>query len=212
MSYLLPAGTAPRTTNKWGLGIYGGRVPRSRGVSGMGRWKLYQQTSGQLGQDEPTTYDPGDILTPPIAQPIPSTPAIPFLPSTQPVDTTMIPAPTVLQQPGVNPSIQAAYKNLLTTQQPSQNPLDYVSPQAAIAAGLPAQSVYNAWSQALARFPSQQAALNAGVPAGVVTQLWAQSRAAVPAASTNTFLGVPVTYLLGGGLAILALAGLRGRR
>jgi hypothetical protein len=207
VSYLLPAGTAPRTKNKWGLGVYGGRMMRSRG---MGRWKLYQQSAGPgaLGQD-PTTFDPGDVLVPPIAQPIPATPAIPFLPSTQPVDTTMIPAPTVLQQPGVNPSIQAAYKNLLTTQQASQNPLDYVSPQAAIAAGLPAQSVYNAWSAAMARFPTQQAALNAGIPAGVVTQLWAQSRAAVPAASTNTFLGVPVTYLLGGGLAILVLAGMR---
>lgn len=208
-----------RTTNKWGLGIYRGRMMRSRGLS---RWKLYQQ-SAVLGQNEPTTYDPGDVLID-TTQPTQAPPAVPFLPSTQPVDTTMISAPTTLQpstpflpstpqQPGVNPAMQTAYSNLLTTQQRDTNPLDYVSPQAAIAAGLPAQTVYNAWSQALARFPTQQAALNAGIPAGVVTQLWAQSRAAVPAASsTGTFLGVPITYLLGGGLAIFVLAGLRGKK
>lgn len=216
MSYLLPAGMAPRTKNKWGLGLYRGRMMRSRGVNGLGRWKLYQQSAGPgaLGQNEPSTFDPGDTLIPPSSGVLPGEspiPAIPFLPSNQPVDTTMISAPTVLQQPGVNPSVQAAYKNLLTQQQNSQNPLDYVSPQAAIAAGLPAQAVYNAWSQAMARFPTQQAALNAGIPAGVVTQLWEQSRAAAPAATSNTFLGVPVTYLFGGGLAILAIAGLRGR-
>lgn len=196
MSYLLPAGTAPRTKTKWGLGY----------ARGLGRWKLYQN-SAQLGQDTPCDQpDPNDPSITVCGQPIPSTAPLPDLVPPRPA---FLPS---VQQPGVNPSVQAAYANLLTQQQNSRNPLDYVSPQAAIAAGLPAQQVYNAWSTALARFPSQQAALNAGIPAGVVTELWAQSRAAAPASTSNTFLGVPVTYLFGGGLAILALAGLRGRR
>jgi len=209
MSYLLPAGSVARTKNKWGLGVYRSRIPRSRGIQGLGLWKLYQQSGGPgaLGQDYNITTGPmpqsspdcpGSVIDPITGELCANLPPLPAAPSDRPP-----------QQPGVNPAVQAAYANLLTQQQNSQNPLDYVSPQAAIAAGLPPQTVYNAWSNAMARFPSQQAALNAGIPAGVVTQLWAQSRAAVPAASTNTFLGVPVTYLLGGGFALLLLTGLR---
>lgn len=191
----------------------------------LGRWKLYQQTSGQLGQEEPTTYDPGNVLTPPDFTPgFETVPTLPLLPSTQPVDTTMVVTasgalipPTALapSQPGVNPSTQAAYANLLTQQQNSKSPLDYVSPQAAIAAGLNPNTVYAAWSQALARFPTQQAALNAGIPAGVVTQLWAQSRTAAPASTSGTILGIPTTTALaiGGGILLLPLLlGHRGRR
>lgn len=58
---------------------------------------------------------------------------------------------------------------------PSTNPLDYTSPQAAIAAGLDPVTVYSKWTAALARFSSPQAAISAGVPAGVVNQLWQQS-------------------------------------
>lgn len=58
---------------------------------------------------------------------------------------------------------------------PSTNPLDYTSPQAAIAAGLDPPTVYGKWTAALAKFPSPQAAISAGVPAGVVNQLWQQS-------------------------------------
>lgn len=58
---------------------------------------------------------------------------------------------------------------------PSTNPLDYTSPQAAIAAGLDPPTVYTKWMAALAKFPSPQAAISAGVPAGVVNQLWQQS-------------------------------------
>jgi hypothetical protein len=97
---------------------------------------------------------------------------------------------------------------------PSQSPLDYVSPQAAIAAGLDPKIVYAAWSAALARFPSPQAAISAGVPAGVVNQLWQQSNvnaanaAARSAASTANF----GTLALWGGGALLLLEALRGGR
>jgi hypothetical protein len=210
MSYLLPVGSAVLTKNKWGLGIYRAPFARNRG---LGRWKNYQQgyrpSGSGLGQDALTPCDAPDPNNPGFTvcgAPL-TGPAV-----TGQIPTTMLPAAAALtppSQPGVNPSIQAAYQNLLTTQQLNPDPLSYVSPQAAIAAGLPAQTVYSAWSSSLARFPSQQAALNAGIPAGVVTQLWAQSRAAAPAAATNTFLGVPITYLLGGGFALLLLAGLR---
>jgi hypothetical protein len=58
--------------------------------------------------------------------------------------------------------------------QPSDNALDYASPQAAVAAGLDPRKVYAKWSSALAQFPSPQAAISAGIPAGVVNQLWQQ--------------------------------------
>lgn len=182
--YLLPAGQSPRTVNKWGLGALG--------------WQRTQRRSHLrgLGQDSPDC--PGSVIDPITGELCANFPPIAAPPS----------------QPGVNPAVQAAYQNLLTQQQNSQNPLDYVSPQAAIAAGLPSQAVYNAWSAAMAKFPSQQAALNSGVPAGVVTQLWAQSRAAAPAATSfldAAPLGVPNIYLIGGGLAFFLLPSLMGR-
>lgn len=181
MSYLLPAGTAARTVNKWGLG----RLRHKAHVRGRGM--------GFLGDVSPDC--PGIVIDPITGELCPNLPPIAAAPS----------------QP-VNPAIDQAYKNMLTQQQPSQSPLDYVSPQAAIAAGLPQQTVYNAWSQALAKFPTQNAALAAGIPAGVVTQLWAPSRAAVPAPS-GLFGGIDTTTLLflGGG-ALLLLPILRGRR
>ena len=102
---------------------------------------------------------------------------------------------------------------------PSQSPLDYTSPQAAIAAGLDPQTVYNAWTTALARFSSPQAAITAGVPAGVVNQLWQQAH--VQAANQpakfldQSPLGIKNSTLLmaGGGIFLLAmLRGGRGRR
>jgi hypothetical protein len=213
--YLLPAGTSARTVNKWGLGVLYTRVPRSRGLS---RWKDYNQgfrAPSALGQDSPDC--PGSVIDPitgELCNTLPGQPTIPIEPSSY--DTSAIPSVAAApSQPGVNPSMQAAYKNLLTQQQNSQNPLDYVSPQAAIAAGLPAQAVYNAWSAAMARFPSQNAALAAGIPAGVVTQLWAQSRAAAPATTSSLFGGISTTTLLFAGGAVLLLPmllGGRGRR
>jgi hypothetical protein len=67
--------------------------------------------------------------------------------------------------------------NPLTVAGAPGSALQYVSPQAAIAAGLDPTSVMNEWTQALAVFPTAQDAINAGVPAGVVTQLFVASRA-----------------------------------
>lgn len=89
------------------------------------------------------------------------------------------------------------------------NPTDYVSPSAAIAAGLDPTTVNAAWAAGLARYPTQAAAIAAGIAPGVVTQFWNASRsyAAVKPSggiSTNMLLigagiifGVPL--LLGGG-------------
>ena len=205
--YLLPAGTSTRSTTKWrfsglagfssraaqgrpwGLGNVHTRLPRSRGMS-------YFTKKGSLGQDSPDC--PGAVIDPITGELCANLPPL-------------APAP---QQPGVDPAVQQAYKNLLTQQQNSQNPLDYVSPQAAIAAGLNPQIVYTAWSQALARFPTQQAALQAGIPAGVVTQLYAASRSALP--STGFLDQAPLCiankFLLMGGFGIALLAGMRGGR
>jgi hypothetical protein len=87
---------------------------------------------------------------------------------------------------------------------PSQNPLDYVSPQAAIAAGLPSGPVMQAWTQALASFPTPTAAVNAGIPAAVVTQLFEPSRAYVqqnPSWFDQKTFGIPNGVWLVGGLA-----------
>ena len=206
--YLLPAGQAPRSATKWGA--LGHWRRNNRGSKGLG--EIITSPDGTVIQNTDTgtmidtstgtIYDASGnpIGGHNVASPIP---------------TTLIPGGTTLTppaQPGVNPSIDVAYKNLLTTQQPSQSPLDYVSPQAAIAAGLPPQTVYNAWSTALAKFPSQQAALQAGIPAGVVTQLWAQSRSAVPATSTGTLFGVPTNTLLIGAAVLFGLPMLMGHR
>lgn len=211
--YLLPAGTGARSTTKWGLGGFqlrkgldiAGVIPRRvfarSGLHGphfKSKWRA-AHVSG-LGD---TMLDTG-ITVPSIPQG--------FDPWFYDAQNTQTP-----QQPGLNPttqnSVAQAYKNLQQSAITSSDPLDYVSPQAAIAAGVPAQSAYNAWSASIAKFPTQQAALAAGIPAGVVTQLWAQSRSAMPssAASGSFFsgstLGVPNSILLlgGGGIALLAM-------
>lgn len=83
----------------------------------------------------------------------------------------------------------------------SQNPLDYSSPQYAIAAGLDPATVNAAWAKSLAQYPTQDAAINAGIMAGVVTQLWAQSRTYVGGPTTPNW--TPLVFI-GIGVAILA--------
>jgi hypothetical protein len=211
--YLLPAGQPARGTTKWsGLGAF--RLRKGLDVAGMAGWPNKTKAGmshwrvtkmrALRGLGDDAVYD---IEGNPIQYDIEGNP----LPAS--ATPGIAPSPS---QPGVNPSIQQAYANLLTTQQNSKDPLDYTSPQAAIAAGVPAQTTYNAWSTSIAKFPTQQAALQAGIPAGVVTQLWAQSRSAAPAAAPSFFsgttLGLPNTLLLAGG-GLLALLGMsRGRR
>jgi hypothetical protein len=123
-------------------------------------------------------------------------------------------SPGSLTQNPVPQSLQ----NLLTNMSPPTDPLSYISPQAAIAAGMDPTTVYDAWAAGLARFSTQQDALNAGIPAGVVTQLWGQSRSyvqppAAPSWFSGTTFGIPNGVLaLGGGTALLlAFAGKNGR-
>jgi hypothetical protein len=99
------------------------------------------------------------------------------------------------------PTVQT---QLQTGSVPSQNPLEYVSPQAAIAAGLPSGPVMQAWTQALAAFATPTAAVNAGIPAAVVTQLFEPSRAYVannPSWFDQTTLGISNGLWLAGALA-----------
>jgi hypothetical protein len=213
--YLLPAGTGARTVNKWGMGNLYTRVPRSKGLRGFGAWKSYRRGAprlpGALGDVSPDC--PGSVVDPITGELCPTTAVGPggsYIPGSP--DYGLPGVAAAPSQPGVNPAVQQAYQNLLTQQQNSKDPLDYVSPQAAIAAGLPSQAVYNAWSASLAKFPTQNAALAAGIPAGVVTQLWAPSRAAASAPTTSLFAGVSTTTLLFAGGAVLLLPMLLGGR
>ena len=205
--YILPAGQDPRSATKWnGLGAF--RLRPGLDVAGLRGWSQKQRRPtlrGLRGLGQDAIYD---IEGNPIAYDIEGNP----LPASQSGIAT---AP---QQPGVNAATQQAYANLLTQQQNSKDPLDYTSPQAAIAAGIPAQAAYNAWSTSIAKFPTQQAALQAGLPAGVVTQLWAQSRAATTPTSGTSFLdqaplGISNKILLAGGAGLFLLASIsKGRR
>jgi hypothetical protein len=194
--YLLPAG-APTTHNKWGLGWP--VAPRNRFAQRRSR------SLGRIGDDDTPAedyfLDTGINLTPT------ATTTDTALPGTLDSSSFTPLAPTstlTLNQPNI--SNQQAYQNLLTTQQVDQSPLDYVSPQAAIAAGLPASTVNSAWSSQLATYPTQAAALAAGIAPAVVTALWAQSRSAVPATSTSLLSGNTLLYL-GGGILLLAVLG-----
>lgn len=104
-----------------------------------------------------------------------------------------------------------------TTSTMTLDPLNFVSPQSAIAAGVNPTQTYAAWNKAVGSFPTQQAAIAAGIPAGVVTQLWASSRSAMPATAPSWFdqttFGIKNIYLAAGaGLLALVAASSRGRR
>jgi hypothetical protein len=98
------------------------------------------------------------------------------------------------------------------------DPLNFVSPQAAIAAGADPQKTATRWTQAVASFPTQSAAIAAGIPAGVITQLWAASRSIVPPPAGGSWFdgstfGIKNVYLVAGLAGIVLLAGgKRGRR
>ncbi len=103
----------------------------------------------------------------------------------------------------------------VTAGTPSKSPLDYTSPQAAIAAGLDPATVYSKWTASLAQFSSPQAAISAGVPAGVVNQLWQQSyqnaaNKAAAAPASGTIFGLSTNTLLAAGAGLVALMALGG--
>jgi len=114
------------------------------------------------------------------------------MPYVQPPSSTL---PT--QDPATNLQVK-----ILAGAVPPQGPLDYISPQAAIAAGLDQTVVYSAWSAAVNQFPNPQAAMDAGVPPGVVTELWNGGPVPAPPDNTKTIL-----LVAGAIFAFLALAG-----
>ena len=229
--YLLPA--APRTVNKFRMGRFGDPSSSSDQPWRMGRLGLQPVRLpnlgrlGRLGQGAGVpvcVYYAADGVTPesfdyesnitecqsnggnwlgPAAIGTPSVPA-----GVMPGGARQNPSPVAGGASNAGITTPPAGR-------PSSSPLDYTSPQAAIAAGLDPQTVYNAWSAALARFPSPQAAISAGVPAGVVNQLWQSAHVTATDKASSFFanlnLGTVALYG-GGGLLLLSLLGGRRRR
>ena len=92
-------------------------------------------------------------------------------------------------------------------QQPSQNPLDYVSPQQAVAQGLNPGKVAGAWSAFLTNFASPQDAIAAGVPAGVVNQYWVASPAPIRPPK-----GAPFWLIVTAGVIAIGAFSMMGRK
>lgn len=115
------------------------------------------------------------------------------------------------------PPLPAQINANYTVEPMNLDPLNFVSPQAAIAAGADPTKTATAWTKAVASFPTTSAALAAGIPAGVVTQLWAASRSVVVPPGSSWFdgstFGIKNSYLVAGlaGIALLA-GGKKGRR
>ena len=128
---------------------------------------------------------------------------------------------TVAPPPTGYPPLPAQIKANYTTnaQLMTMDPLNFVSPQAAIAAGVDPQKAFTAWTKAVGSFSSQQAAVAAGIPAGVVTSLWPASRTIVDSfgkqpSLINQLGGWPKVFVYGAvGLGLLVLlGGGKGRR
>jgi hypothetical protein len=216
--YLMDSTIQSVNNRKWNLGRLAMAPVRLRGVvnaSSSQPWRM--RGLGRLGQDSPDC--PGSVIDPytgELCANLPGTPGaatgtVPRTPVfTDPITGTV----TVVPQ---NPSPVAGGGNnsgitLPPTSTPSQSPLDYTSPQAAIAAGLDPTTVYNAWSKALARFPSPQAAISAGIPAGVVNQLWQQSNVAAANAAAKSASSIPWGMIGLGAGALVLLSALGGKR
>lgn len=201
MSYLLPARVKPNAKLS-GLGF----PVASRKRFGLGAVLIpfRPRSLGRLGDDDDGLIAPTYDAPPAPLVLLPGT----AYPTSSELTTTSSVLPNTLIAPGPQISNTQAYQNLLTTQQNSTDPLDYVSPQAAIAAGLPASQVNASWNTALAQYPTQAAALAAGIAPAIVTSLWASSRAAVPAASSSALSGSTLLYLAGG-VALLAVLSAR---
>ena len=94
---------------------------------------------------------------------------------------------------GVDAANNAAYAALQSSITPDSNPTDFVSPSAALAAGVPAASVNAAWAtaQGVNSFPSQQAAISAltasmgaAAAASTVAKLWTGGGQTLPSSGT----------------------------
>jgi hypothetical protein len=165
-----------------------------------------------LGQDPLAPgYAAGEAATG--TTPVDVTGSIPLDTSSwQPATTALMPTPLPTNYPPLPAQINANY----TAQPMSLDPLNFVSPQAAIAAGADPQKTAAAWTKAVASFPSANAAVAAGIPAGVVTQLWAASRSVIPPPSGSWFdgstFGIPNKFFAFGAGGIMLLAVLGGKR
>ncbi len=212
MAYLLPATSAVRNRK---LGAF---VPAIRYRPGLLQgWRSQWKRRRSLGQEVPAIapYGPPTIEETPawILQARRTTPSTPECPP---------PLICSAGQGSGTPDAGDAYQNLITSARQSSDPLDYISPQAAIAAGLDANTVYGAWANALrqqiasGQIKSQQDAIAQGWSPGVVTQLWAQAATAIGPSRAAWLdqapLGIANKWLLAGGAGIFLLAGLRGRR
>jgi len=183
------------------------RMGKLRGLCGFG------QDSGACQNVDITTGECLDFVMGGALPPANVPPGVAPYPLTPP-DIYSGSTPT---SPGNQPPSPPATAASILTQMKTQavldtNPLDYVSPQAAIAAGVDPNSAYAAWAQALSRYPTQQAAMAAGISPGVITQLWAQSRgyAAAPASAISP----NAIFWVGGAAIALAVltSGKKGRR
>jgi len=184
--YLTQGGTAPINNRKWNLG----HMRSWRTLRGMGMQPVRLRGLGDEVVD-PTSSDllyaiPNDIW---------NTPVIP---------ASQNPSPVVGGASNANITTVPAG-------QPSQDPLDYTSPQAAIAAGLDPTKTYAAWTNAMQRFSSPQAAISAGVPAGVVNQLWQQAQNNA-ASNVPGFFSTTTGMLVAVGAGVVGLSLLAGGR
>jgi len=240
MSYMLPSGVSIYPTTKWRMGAYRRVAPLAtlpqyrmgayRRVAPLATLPQYRMGAylrvsrlGGLGQDLTL---PNQNLTATEVLSFPPEPEIPNLPAVSPDVSAQVnaavasitpTAPPVGQPQGPQPITSPVN---YTTSPMTLDPLNFISPQSAIAAGANSAQTYSAWTKAVASFPNQQAAIAAGIPAGVVTQLWSASRQlpamSAPSASwlDGTTFGIKNLYLLVGvgGMALLAASGGKRRR
>lgn len=225
--YLVDSGAPPINNRKWNLGRFGRmgmspvRLP-NLGASSSSTAQSWRHLSGRrmrgLGSTPGAgycTYFAADGVTPE---------SFDFQSSTAECAgnggawTAALNTPTPVGTQNPSPVAGGASNGGITTvpaTTPSNSPLDYTSPQAAIAAGLPPAQVMAAWSAALARYPSPQAAIAAGIPAGVVNQLWQQSNvnaanASAASAASSAQLSSLLPWAAGGLLLFAAMSGSGG--
>jgi hypothetical protein len=107
------------------------------------------------------------------------------------------------------PGLTSGPSPLLVQPPWTSNPLQFASPQSAIAAGLDPTTVNTAWANLVNSYPSSQAAVNGGVAPGTVTELWNGGAQPAPPSwwKKNSLL-----LIAGVGAAALAFAGKREAR
>jgi hypothetical protein len=175
---------------------------------------------GDDGTDPFAGIGPGDLTALQTA-PIPIAPTFDTTEQTFTSDQLVDPTTALPTGPTASSAFNVLQENLVQ----SSSAADYVSPQAAINAGVPAATVNATWatSQGVNSFSSPQAAtaaltasLGAAQAAATVAKLWTGGGQAAPSASgsflTQSTAGIPNTVLIGGGLLVLLLGVMSGGR